>query len=570
VTITLTRLVDALSRSRKEYGKSVNSLLRSLKKIAIAKIDDAETLLHIHEVLLFLRAYPANAKVIEEVDRALKTFNQRVSKLRTAGIDLSPLDDPEVSGIVGTSVTSNFSYEIVRWLVNKYPNQLSIDWEWLANEDTFGATMPQFLPLLAEDALVEAHVPFREWLKRAAGRANEVVWLIQRFEKLTAFPRAKARMYDSMKIHVRWEFGFAASRTGLKLPVRSVFFHREPLIQRRDISLKKELASTPIPIEKLSVRSGEKILDLARATSAVRYRELHGFTYGDPKSVQRADLGRGTEAYVMAVPPEHRLPLRAYHAAMIFKNGVPVGYFEGLSLFERMESGFNLYYTFREGETAWLFARILRLMKQLLGVTAISIDPYQIGHENEEGIESGAFWFYRKLGFRPVRKDSFKLTLSEEKRIKARPSYRTSPRTLRRLAQGYMLLDGSNSGRSEWDNFQVRNIGLAVQESMSRNFKSDPDLFRNAALRYIETSLRGHFPVVEPELVRDFACALMLIPDLGRWTNEEKRLLAEIIRAKARRSESTYLKLMQRHARLRASIVQLGSRTISAPLRGRH
>jgi len=28
---------------------------------------------------------------------------------------------------------------------------------------------------------------------------------------------------------------------------------------------------------------------------------------------------------------------------MIFKNGVPVGYFEGLSLFERMESGFNLY-----------------------------------------------------------------------------------------------------------------------------------------------------------------------------------------------------------------------------------
>jgi hypothetical protein len=42
-------------------------------------------------------------------------------------------------------------------------------------------------------------------------------------------------------------------------------------------------------------------------------------------------------------------------------------------------------------------------MRQLLGVEVFSLDPYQIGHENEEGIESGAFWFYRKLGFRPVR-----------------------------------------------------------------------------------------------------------------------------------------------------------------------
>ncbi len=47
---------------------------------------------------------------------------------------------------------------------------------------------------------------------------------------------------------------------------------------------------------------------------------------------------------------------------MIYKNGVPIGYFEGLSLFERMESGFNLYYTFRDGETAWLYARTLNVM----------------------------------------------------------------------------------------------------------------------------------------------------------------------------------------------------------------
>src|SRR5207253_7797892 len=176
-------------------------------------------------------------------------------------------------------------------------------------------------------------------------------------------------------------------------------------------------------------------------TSAVRYRELHGFTYGDPRRVLKAELGRGTQVFVTGVPPENRLPLRAYHAALIFKNGVPVAYFEGLSICERMESGFNLYYTFRDGETAWLYARILRLMRQLLGVTVFSIEPYQIGHENEEGIDSGAFWFYRKFGFRPVRPELMKLTLWEEQKIAAKRDYRTSARTLRKLAAGHLLFE---------------------------------------------------------------------------------------------------------------------------------
>src|SRR5207237_9312545 len=173
---------------------------------------------------------------------------------------------------------------------------------------------------------------------------------------------------------------------------RTFFFRDKALIRSGDISLTSELDSPQITVERLSRAMGEKILDLARETSAVRYRELHGFTYGDPARVLKADLGRGTEAFVMGVPSRYRLPLRAYHAALIFKNGVPVAYFEGLSIFERMESGFNLYYTFRDGETAWLYACILRLMRQLLGVTVLSIEPYQIGHENEEGFDSGAFW----------------------------------------------------------------------------------------------------------------------------------------------------------------------------------
>src|ERR1035441_10252816 len=90
-----------------------------------------------------------------------------------------------------------------------------------------------------------------------------------------------------------------------------------------------------------------------------------------------------------------RLPLRAYHGGMFFKNGVPAGYVELLSLFERAEVGFNLYYTFREGESAWLYARILRLFNQVLGVKVFSVDPYQIGLENPAARASWGFLFIR-------------------------------------------------------------------------------------------------------------------------------------------------------------------------------
>jgi hypothetical protein len=81
----------------------------------------------------------------------------------------------------------------------------------------------------------------------------------------------------------------------------------------------------------------------------------------------------------------------------------------------------------------------LRLFHQLLGVTLFIVDPYQLGLNNEEAIESGAFWFYRKLGFRPDDAQVARILDKEEKRLRADPDYRTPARTLRRLALGWMV-----------------------------------------------------------------------------------------------------------------------------------
>jgi hypothetical protein len=555
-------------------NKEIRQTLRALAKLKIA---DAESVIRVHETLLLLRAYPPSARVLRQVEGILKTFSQRVAQLRAADVDLSPLDDPEVSGIAGGSVTSNFSYALVRWLATRYPNQLAIDWEWFEEDDRFGATMPRFLPLLEEDAMVEAHVPYREWLRAARGRKNEVVWLIERFEEWHGRParespgeppildKTTAEAYDSLKLHVTWRYDTKASRTGMKLPTRRIFYHKQPLISRREISLVAELSSSPIPVERLSPIMARKVIEMARETSAVRYRELHGFTYSDPRRVIKADLGRGTEAHVIGVPTKHRLPLRAYHAALILKNGVPVAYFEGLSLFERMESGFNLYYTFRDGETAWLYARILRLMRQLLGVTVFSIDPYQVGHENEEGIESGAFWFYRKLGFRPVRPQLLKLTVAEEDKIASRAGYRTPARQLRKLAAGHMLFampdSQVNAQHCEWDHFEVRNIGLALQRRMARDFKGDAQEMRAECTAFVDRVLNLKIKTwtsAERCALENLTLVLATIPGIERWNTEEKQRAAMIVRAKAGGDEAVYLRLMQRHSLLREELIRIG------------
>src|SRR5258708_18561236 len=207
MTKALSNLLAELDELKRRFGDNDAKILRALRILSKSKFTDAGELIHFHEVLLFLRAYPPSADVLKQVEAILKTFEQRVSHLREADADLSPLDDPEVSGIVGTSVTSNFSYLIVCWLVEKYPAQLTIDWDWFEEEDRFGAIMPRFLPLLEEEAMVEAHVPYRDYLRGAKGRANEVVWLIERFKSLELSQKEKAEAYDSLKIHVRWEFG---------------------------------------------------------------------------------------------------------------------------------------------------------------------------------------------------------------------------------------------------------------------------------------------------------------------------------------------------------------------------
>ncbi len=117
-------LLAELEELKRSFGIAPRQLEQKLRAVNGCKIDDAESLIRFHETLLFLRAYPPSARVLNQVEKVLKSFGQRVTQLRESGADLAPLDEVEVSGIAGTIVTSNFSHQIVRWLVAKYPRQV--------------------------------------------------------------------------------------------------------------------------------------------------------------------------------------------------------------------------------------------------------------------------------------------------------------------------------------------------------------------------------------------------------------------------------------------------------------
>jgi hypothetical protein len=452
--------LDRLEASKRAFGTDDHAALpRLLRQLGRARFPDAGSLIRFHEALLFYRAYPPNREVLRITDELLASMPKKIAQLRRAGADLAPFEEPDVSGIAGTGLSAMFTYDITRWLAEHHPKAVKIDWEDY-DAAQLGPLLRHLHPFANEDLLVEANIPYMDWFRAAKrGAGSDLRWLLSKIDEAELFAQAK--------LFVRWNLGEGPStRTNGRLPgSRKIFYHDAPLIRRADVSLARELQSPEIGIEKLSRAEGQRLLDFARETSAMRYRELHGFTYGDPEHVIRAELGRGVEVFVCGVPREHRLPLRAYHAGMFFKNGVPIGYIECLTLFEHMEVGFNLYYTFREGETAWLYARLLHLFRQLLAVSCFAVDPYQLGAHNEEAIESGAFWFYRKLGFRPADPQVARLLQREESKLRADPAHRTPAGALRRLAAGWMVYEMPGSRLGDWDHFETRRAAMALRTS---------------------------------------------------------------------------------------------------------
>jgi hypothetical protein len=562
------RLADSLQQLDSithAYGpgcaKRCELVLKSLQRI---EIPDVQSLIRFHDTLLFLRAFPQSEQVARWADRLLDGIEPQVGALINSTSVTQAFDDESVSGIAGTTISNSWTFTLARWLVQRHGPQITAQWDIESNYREMGLILPRCLPLLADDSFVEADTPFLKWIETAAGRsASDIQWLLENMARLPVSPIDRASLYDALGVTLQWNLGGStASRTLARRPVAKLFCHNEPLLPRKQVSLIDEMNSPRLSLRKLSRSEGQKIIEMARDALAVRYRELQGSTYGDPSHAFQADVGRGVQLFIWGLDAEWRLPLRGYFAGFTLKNGIPINYFEAIGLFEWMEVGFNTFYAFREGETAWVYSKVLHLLHQLAGTTCVSVYPYQIGKDNEEAIRSGAFWFYRKQGFRPDRSDLLALAKREERKIAQKADYRTSPRTLRQLAEGHMFLEFGSGHLGRWDTFSTRKIGLAVQQKMANDFNGEITRMRQASTtrlaRILNVGISG-WRDGDKRVFENFAYVMMIVQDLSRWTLAEKRSLLAIIRAKAGPSETRYLQLLQKHERLREALLKAGS-----------
>jgi hypothetical protein len=561
-------LLSQLEASRNRFGPGASAhVTKLLAQFSRIQLDDTRQLIRFHEALLFLRAFPQSFAVVTRVEGPLNTFHRRMEKFQGSVADASRFDDFDASGIAGTIMQDTLSFHVAQWLAHRTPPNLDIAWDdyWDDPEAdrARSSTWPRFMPLLDEDAFVEAGIPWRRWLDTARGKQRPLEWLLGRFDQLPLADRDRTELYDSLHIPVRWKLdNLKLSRTRNWARPRQFYFHDGPLLQRSQISLAGELSRPAPKFKRILPRDRESVMHRIREVMLVRYRELYGTTLGDPRSVVRADLGRGVVIYLWNLPPTRRLPLRAYVAGFTLKNGVPVNYIEAIGLCEWIEVGFNTFYTFRHGETAWIYAQSLRCLCAFTGAKCVSIYPYQIGRNNDEALDSGAFWFYRKLGFRSGRADLRALCEREEKKIAANPQHRTSRKTLKRLAEAHMFYELPGSARGHWDTFSTRNLALRINRRMAQEFDGDHLKIRRASVAAVSRALAIRtirWTPAERRCLENWSLVLALVPDLFIWSPQEKRDMVKIIRSQAAPDEVRYLRSTQRHPRLRQELLRLGS-----------
>lgn len=420
----------ALQRLRNRFGAEAADAKRALlERLARTRLRSAREVERLHELLCFMRAYPDDARVLALVRRMLASCARRAD-LRAQREAL------ESSGIAGTAIRFPFFWPSARWLARHWPGRITLDRLDHAADRAIGA-------LLGADRRLGGFAALDRLRPRGVSDAAHFIRLV---ERLPGDERAREAFYDAIEPVIEIHPGRGTPNRTLAWhaagPIacqRAAFDHAPP-----DIAT--ELRRPPRRVRRVSVRNGERLLDLARAAMATRSRDLDAFAYGDARNVRLVEDGGGLAFALNGVIAERQLAHVTPYGALTLKNGVPIGYLQ-LDMTGRAAAvSYNTFPTFRNGEAARVFARALAMARQVLGARSFSIEPYQLGQGNHEAIESGAWWFYFKLGFRPRDAEARRLARRELARLRAAASYRSSEATLKQLARAYLYFDPRRRG----------------------------------------------------------------------------------------------------------------------------
>jgi hypothetical protein len=395
-------------------------------------------------------------------------------------------------------------------MARRLRNDVTIDW--MEIDDT--ARLDELLELVLlpvdGDYFDSGYVSGREWLDiaRSSSNMNDFDWLLAQLR--VAGPTAiLAQLYNALDLPLAWSIrksGFSKSENAL--PVTRVF-PRNQGMRKPAAGIKTEIVRSIRKLKILTPQAGAKMIDVAMASLAVRHRETYHFNFANPREVYVANVGKGIEIAVFGLQPRHRFPLECTMGYLILSHGMPIGYGGSSAVFRQVNTGLNIFDEYRGSEAAFLWVQVMRLYHQLVGCTRFVANPYQIGHDNPEALKSGAFWFYYKLGYRPVVSEIRVMAAREwKKRVRDR-SYRCDIWTLRELSSCDMHLVLSSARAS--DLFEERWLEtsslLATQQLAAAGSKTHAGASRKVA--------------------RIVARALGL-RSLAKWTTDQRRAFENI------------------------------------------
>jgi hypothetical protein len=555
-------LLERLMQQRHRYGPGQGVLKRELvAALAAQRFHRPADLTALHGHLLFLKAFPDDAAVRVAAEQALGVFARRLGDIPARA--RARLED---GGLARSTSRHTFEAPIAHWLADRFGADAEIDWRAIADSSGVDSLLALVTSRAEQDGLESERLTTRQWLRRAKGseRITDLAWLLRELTRHRSTRRIWPALYDQAGIALAWRLGDdAAAATRNALPVATVRYRSRGL--RRLPTDPRRLISRPLEnITLLEPRRAEAVIDVTRAALTARCREVYAISHANPAEVYLADLGEGTALALIGVLPARRLSLESNYGYLLLSNGVPVGYAGVTPLYRQANTGINIFEPFRGSEAAFLCAQVLRAFRTLFGVRRFVLNPYQIGAGNPEAIESGAFWFYHRLGFRPVDAELAELAAAEHRRRRARPAHRTDAATLERLAQSdvELVLPGAHA-RDRFAEPWLADLSLLASEALARagggSRERDSEILSARVARALGVRGLARWAEAEREAFAALAplVALLDLPSLGA---RARAGLARLLRAKGAAQEAPYVRAAAADAYLLPGLMEAARR----------
>lgn len=497
-----------------------------------------------HDRLLFLLAYPQSRKqyddAVEEMQRLAGSINTKLSSGNSRfHHSLSG------SGVAGSTTTGSFSFAIAKWLAENFPGDTEIDSS-SADAETIRLFFRALLPRTEYENISAGEWSLVNRIRKLKGKApgTALGWLLQLLDASGLPDRIKESLFHSLQLFIRWELHQPAfNRTGLRGLITKPFYHKE-MIRQAEV---KKVISKKIPLpKKLLEAERTQLVNAARSTLAFLYRETEPFTYADSKEITCFELERGLTIALYGMDPERRLSIESYIGYLAFKNGIPVAYGGGWIFGHRCQFGINILPPFRGGESALLFYQLLRVYKQYYKAELFVVKPYQFGKNNREALQSGAFWFYYKAGFRPENEKLRRLAGMEWEKKQKNKLHRTSIPLLKELTGSNLLLEFK---KNAWPKFDPSLVSQKISAYINKQFNGQRDKAVAACLiktkKQLGLSSLAGWDHYQKKALQEWGLLVQAVMDPGGQSKKDKDLLIRLIRSKGSAGERKFIRLLQ-------------------------